>query len=609
MCLEHPRGCSGSVKFAASLFTPAQGIMRYEDFGMPYRLELEMKDVILVLLQTSDQGFFQAYAVDSAELYLPWWVLSSELVLNEEAVIDLVLEPSVPPLGRNASPDAYEAAFRRMRDTRQREASVKDSWWSESHALPSGALQIRARLMLMSVPAEKTSMATLQEEASAPPLSPLPADRGACSPEPRHTLLTDALSPEDMRLLFQLQVLNSELRSALNLEEEELPQVESQTDEFVEQLRQVALEGHGLDSDLQSLEQELVKMTSKLTKAQLSKVDGQEGVKQHAERHEAAALRRPSADLVRQVQQVTRQSIELSSCYEDQIRGLEAELQAAIANQEPPQGTAPAWMLQQLQVLEADYDSLELVYAQAQEQRKQLENRVLHRLHMEQQSQSKDIGNLRDVIAQSKRNEPAPGLQPLKEEATRLRSEAEQLRLLRADEKARGEQQIAALRQEVHGLQEQCQRALARRSILESTLEDLKCSHSNFANTSREVIELQRDKAVMDKERVRMERRITILDEKIGSLQKEAEDIRLRASVVMGVMPEQAASCGDAEVWQLRDTLQQKQLQVQELRRKLARAEREEEESRLALETAKVDASILERKIRQLRSRSAHAQA
>jgi len=348
-------------------------------------------------------------------------------------------------------------------------------------------------------------------------------------------------------------------------------------------------------------------MTSKLTKAQLSKVDGQEGVKQHAERHEAAALRRPSADLVRQVQQVTRQSIELSSCYEDQIRGLEAELQAAIANQEPPQGTAPAWMLQQLQVLEADYDSLELVYAQAQEQRKQLENRVLHRLHMEQQSQSKDIGNLRDVIAQSKRNEPAPGLQPLKEEATRLRSEAEQLRLLRADEKARGEQQIAALRQEVHGLQEQCQRALARRSILESTLEDLKCSHSNFANTSREVIELQRDKAVMDKERVRMERRITILDEKIGSLQKEAEDIRLRASVVMGVMPEQAASCGD--VWQLRDTLQQKQLQVQELRRKLARAEREEEESRLALETAKVDASILERKIRQLRSRSAHAQA
>ncbi|CAE7519465.1 unnamed protein product [Symbiodinium sp. CCMP2592] len=55
----------------------------------------------------------------------------------------------------------------------------------------------------------------------------------------------------------------------------------------------------------------------------------------------------------------------------------------------------------------------------------------------------------------------------------------------------------------------------------------------------------------MDKERVRMERRITILDEKIGSLQKEAEDIRLRASVVMGVMPEQAASCGD--VWQLQE--------------------------------------------------------
>lgn len=566
---------------------------------MPCRLELEMKDVISVVLQTSDQGFFQAYASDSAELYLPWWVLSSELVLNKEAMIDLVLEPPVPKLGRHASPDAYEAAFRRMRDTRQR---VKD-WWSESQAAPSSAMQIRARLVLMSVPTEKLSLTTLQEEAS-----PLPAEC-ACIPEPGHTLMTDALSPEDMRLLFQLQVRNSELRSALNLEEEELPQVDSQTDEFVEQLRQVAAEGHGLESELQSLEQELVKMTPKLTEAQLSKVDRQEAVKQHAEGHEAAALRRSSADLVQQVQQVTRQTIELSSCYEDQIRGLEAELQATVANQQPLQGAAPAWMLQQLQVLEADYDSLELVYAQAQEQRKQLENRVLHRLHMEQQCQSKDIGNLRDVIAQNKRNETAPGLQPLKEEAARLRSEAEQLRLLCADDQARAEQQIAALRQEVCGLQEQYQQALARRSILESTLEDLKCSHSNFASTSREVIELQRDKAVLDKERVRMERRIKILDEKIGSLQTEAEDIRLRASVVMGVMPEQAASCGDAEVWQLQDTLQQKQLQVQESRRKVARAEREEEESRLALETAKVDASILEHKILQLRSRSAHVQA
>ncbi|CAE7172746.1 cobB [Symbiodinium necroappetens] len=117
------------------------------------------------------------------------------------------------------------------------------------------------RLVLMSVPTEKMSLTTLQEEAS-----PLPAEC-ACTPEPGHTLMTDALSPEDMRLLFQLQVRNSELRSALNLEEEELPQVDSQTDEFVEQLRQVAAEGHGLESELQSLEQELVKMTPKLTEA------------------------------------------------------------------------------------------------------------------------------------------------------------------------------------------------------------------------------------------------------------------------------------------------------------------------------------------------------
>ncbi|CAE7434471.1 unnamed protein product [Symbiodinium natans] len=425
------------------------------------------------------------------------------------------------------------------------------------------------------------------------------APRASTPDEGKDFLVADALSSDDMRLLFQLQVINSQLRSELSLEDEDLPQVESQTDEFVDQLRRAALEGHLLKSELKSLEKELSRMAANLTEDELNK----------CAENTQTPLRRSSADLVEQGQQVTRQTIELSSCYEERVRRLEAELHAAAASQLPPQGAAPVWMLQQLQVLEADCELLEMSYAQAQEKRKELEDRVLQRLHMEQQSQLKDIGNLTDIVSHSKRDEPAPSVEPLKEEAAQLRAEAERLRAQRAKDQAQASQQSTALRQELCDLQDHCQQALARRSRLEANVKDLKNSHSNFANTSREVLELRRDKELLDKDRQRMERRIAILDAKIESLQKEAEDLRQRACVVMSSMPEQAATLGDAQVWQLQDALQQKQLQVQELRRRDARALREQDEAHQLLETAQVDASVLERKIRHLSSRSPPVQA
>ncbi|CAK9067818.1 unnamed protein product [Durusdinium trenchii] len=77
----------------------------------------------------------------------------------------------------------------------------------------------------------------------------------------------DTLSSDDMKLLFQLQVWNRELRSELDLADGDVPQVDLQTDEFVEQLRQAALEGHLLSEELVSLEQEISQTAVHLTEA------------------------------------------------------------------------------------------------------------------------------------------------------------------------------------------------------------------------------------------------------------------------------------------------------------------------------------------------------
>eukprot|EP00435_Cladocopium_sp_Y103_P006980 s2125_g2.t1 len=146
----------------------------------------------------------------------------------------------------------------------------------------------------------------------------------------------DTLSSDDMKLLFQLQVWNRELRSELGLAEEEVPQVDLQTEEFVEQLRhfgsqQAALEGYLLSEELQSLEKEISLLErqrctcddslQRTQQAQLGILD------REMDKHEPEPipddLERCCADIMEDVQKVTRQNIELSSSYDERIRNLE----------------------------------------------------------------------------------------------------------------------------------------------------------------------------------------------------------------------------------------------------------------------------------------------
>lgn len=83
------------------------------------------------------------------------------------------------------------------------------------------------------------------------------------------------------------------------------------------------------------------------------------------------------------------------------------------------------------------------------------------------------------------------------------------------------------------------------------------------------------------------------MDEKIESLSKEAEDLRQRAAVVMSALPEPGVT---AEV----SYMQRQQHVLRELRGEQSQLQRAQDLANRELEAAKVEASVLERKIRSL---------
>jgi len=220
-------------------------------------------------------------------------------------------------------------------------------------------------------------------------------------------------------------------------------------------------------------------------------------------------------------------------------------------------------------------------------------------LRSEYEAQLRELGRLREIVKESKvEKPPAPSVEPLEKEAIELRREIDELLRRKRADQAKAEQQSQSLRAEIRAAEDRLQQTLAQKSVMEEVVEGLKNSHNATANSSRELRELQRDQEFLEKECVRSEKRIIILDEKIESLSKEAEDLRQRAAVVMSALPDVPGHDSKVSYQHMK-----RQQQVQGLRRDQSQLQREQEAADQELEAAKVEVSVLERKIRSLGGR------
>jgi len=250
------------------------------------------------------------------------------------------------------------------------------------------------------------------------------------------------------------------------------------------------------------------------------------------------------------------------------------------------------------------------------------EERAVRELTMAQEVQLEELEHFRRLVADKQSGAPAPpgsrtDLSPNGSPPNTnmlLQAELEQLREHLAMVQKKGEQEQRAaeamteeLRRETKELEQQLEEALEKKAECLKDVEEAQKGGAT-ARAAGGNLETEKDRGEeLAKEIVRSRKRIEDLDARILQLEQESKDISERASHVLQAVPdthggsdEPLASARAAGLQALVGD-QQRQLdsargEEDDLRRQCAAVERE-------LESAKVEASVMEQKMKLLKSR------
>eukprot|EP00930_Biecheleria_cincta_P056367 TRINITY_DN42505_c0_g1_i1.p1 TRINITY_DN42505_c0_g1~~TRINITY_DN42505_c0_g1_i1.p1 ORF type:complete len:620 (+),score=166.10 TRINITY_DN42505_c0_g1_i1:28-1860(+) len=581
--LERPAAGSGLEDFAVQLHTAAQGSVRCENWADLHALKLYGDDVITVTL-SSKAGDHGPWSAPQAEVCMPLSQLCDELVAREEVVLDLGLELGGRCLGQDATLQDYEQAFERARKL------ATDVRPNRQKPVPNIRIRISLRPQAPHMPPTEAPVAK-QAKPSATPAAASNATSTECA-------RAEELSAEDMRHLFQLQVRNRELRAELGLEESNPgPQVESEAEAFVEQLRQAWIQNQSLKSMIKNLSRELQTMDGNQDEASTL----ESSLLAHLKEEEAE---RRSQEVMEAVQRVTRENIELTSSSEIKMRELEGELEEVLVSTQQAQDRAPPWMTEQLEVLRADCDCYEKQLEEAARRRKMHDQRAIQRLKLEHEVQLQEIGYLEEIFGSHKERPAPPSTDGLEQEVLQLHHELAELQRRGTQERVTAEGRAEELRYEMRSLEKRFEHAVQEKLLVENEVEVLKVAHGSKSAALQEFNNLQDKKDFISKERVRTERRISVLEEKIASLNKEADDIRQRASLVLRSVPDVPNGVGhspQASEWQR--AVHDSQQKLQEKRREEAVLTEEQGIVQREHEALQVEASVWEQKLQLLHGR------
>jgi len=268
-----------------------------------------------------------------------------------------------------------------------------------------------------------------------------------------------------------------------------------------------------------------------------------------------------------------------------------------------------------LQALEKECDQLEHALAQEMERLRDCEGMAMQKLQLQAEVEVEQIGHLQQMLERQRvdsntRDADGPAQPP---GTAQLQSEAERLRAELSQKKRQGEQELAAmqtyaddLRLETKRHEEEYRNSLKEKGEAERALEELRQRKSSGASSEREhAAELLR-KDSLTKELDRSKRRLEFLENKILQLEDEDRDIRQRASLVQGFgasAPDGSPDSERADMAQLQEIVQHRQLQLQRLKRQEEALQDEMEGAQLTLEAANVEASVLQQKMKLLHSR------
>lgn len=281
----------------------------------------------------------------------------------------------------------------------------------------------------------------------------------------------------------------------------------------------------------------------------------------------------------------------------------------------------------ELRQVEEECARLQEAIQQATAKKEQANSRALQELQLAHEVQVEELAHFRRLVEEKRQRSaekasnpgatPATGtlleqeLQHLQEHLAQVKQRGEQERQAAEAHSAELRQELADLEREQHAVKMECEATLRE-------LEEVKRASNEGRRTptgaaaSAKPLEMQRMQGeALAKEIDRTKQRIGLLDAKIEQLEKEAKDIRERANLVLQAVPDRELGGGDPEtpeasarLAELQDLVSDRETALLEAKRDEERLQDELTQAQQALDAAKVDAAVMEQKMRLLQSRT-----
>jgi len=368
---------------------------------------------------------------------------------------------------------------------------------------------------------------------------------------------------------------------------------------------------------------------------------------------------RQAAILMEEIQGVTSSNIELISQCDEEVKRLETEIlierrrrQAAeveaLANPNWP-GTSPvrsaspvrsttltptsgtfteaeelARQRAELQELESECAALARESLELQAERSRMEERTVQELQMAQEVQVEELEHFRRLVAEKQRgasggptasrSDASPGTSPPNSNIL-LQAELEQLREHLAMVQRKGEQdQLAAeaatdeLRKESRELEQRLADAATQKAQCLKDVAEAQHGGSQAVADGSRCFETEHDRGEeLLKEIARTRTRLEGLDAEKTQLEQEKKDISERASHIQQAVPhqpgEQDEPLASASAANLQAAIVERQRQLDDARREEDSLRHEAAKIEEELDAAKVEASVMEQKMKLLKSR------
>jgi len=336
-----------------------------------------------------------------------------------------------------------------------------------------------------------------------------------------------------------------------------------------------------------------------------------------------------------EIQSITKGNMELTSSYDEQIRQLEAKIAERQKPVDPAKVEEAQKVLRQRhaehEALEAECDRLrgtvtsELGSLSELGASAEVDDIVVAKLRIKEQLQLDEINQCRRMLTrlqkqhqkqqkrqqQQEQQQQRPVPPDNEERARSSRPQPQQPRQPQQPPRdATGSSSEAAsqeaLRRGARRLREQLRRAEEEKREAEEELTRLQVEQerSNM-DPPQDPNEVKNLGDALAKELRRSKRRVDSLDGHIQQLRQAVDDIRQEASMTVEEIPSPVRSqhVPSALLTELQEAVQHRQEEVQQMQQSEERLRRERDESRKALEAAKVQTAVIESKMRLVRSR------